>query len=375
MSAFPRSLLCLLLLPATVAAGQSTLPLRQLREELRIVSSETTPGMALTPVASLIELPDGRMVTLHTAECVLRVFDASGKLLRLVGRKGAGPGEFNRPTSLGLLGDTLWVKDDGARRYVLFSPTFTEVGVVRWPTGVGTGSALGLTSGTTSLYHSWTDTSHLLAEYDRDGRLVRPFPVTFRQSPGKFTVMGPQLNLSGYTQPGSMVPRPVLHPHTAATLIMSAQNAREALVLEAAPIWGGKPGEVQVRRLSFATGRLSPPVTIALPAHRITPAVRDSILTAAAARSPAPAEFRAKARVPEYFPAFVSGRASADGLAWLDGYGEYGVRQVIDFVAGKAYMRVAEGPGVSFRFMSRTRVWAVLRDQDDLPIIVRYRIQ
>jgi hypothetical protein len=375
MSSFPRSLLYLLLIPWSVGGGQVTVPLRQLREELRIVSSETTPGMALTPVAALMELPDGRVVTLHTAECVLRVFDASGKLLRVVGRKGAGPGEFNRPTGLGRLGDTLWVKDDGARRYVLFSPAFVEIGTVRWPTGVGTGSARGLTSATTSLYHSWTDTTNLLAEYDRDGKLLRRFPVTFRRSLPPFTVMGQAGDVSGIARAGAMALRSVSHPHTAATNIIPVPNAREALVLEASAIWGGKPGEIQVRRLSFATGRLSAPVTIALPPHRITPAMADSIIAAGAARSPAPGEYRSKARVPQYFPAFIGGQASADGLVWLDGWGEYGVRQVVDFAAGRALMRVAEGPGVSFRFLTRTHIWAVLKDQDDLPIIVRYRIE
>jgi hypothetical protein len=45
---------------------------------------------------------------------------------RRIGRRGNGPGEYQRITALGLLGDTLWVSDDGTRRISLMSRSGTQ---------------------------------------------------------------------------------------------------------------------------------------------------------------------------------------------------------------------------------------------------------
>src|SRR5690606_11957666 len=47
--------------------------------------------------------------------------DAEGRLVRVVGREGSGPGEFRRLDALGLLGDTLWVFDSGNTRFGYFT--------------------------------------------------------------------------------------------------------------------------------------------------------------------------------------------------------------------------------------------------------------
>lgn len=48
--------------------------------------------------------------------------DGSGKI-RLVGRQGAGPGEFDRPGFMNWIGDTLWVSDYRLHRVQFFSDT------------------------------------------------------------------------------------------------------------------------------------------------------------------------------------------------------------------------------------------------------------
>jgi len=85
--------------------------------------------------------------------------DGSGKI-RLVGRNGAGPGEFDRPGEMNWIGDTLWVSDYRLHRVQFFSDTGRLIRVA-----------------TAMLPGNWGAA--------RDGRLVgfgpvpagRPFPV------------------------------------------------------------------------------------------------------------------------------------------------------------------------------------------------------
>ena len=68
-------------------------------------------------------LSDGRIVVLNAGTSELRFFDANGKHLRTVGRKGEGPGEFRLPFPLlHLPFDTLAVWDSRPQRVTIFSP-------------------------------------------------------------------------------------------------------------------------------------------------------------------------------------------------------------------------------------------------------------
>jgi hypothetical protein len=60
------------------------------------------------------------------------VFDSTGRYVRTIGHKGAGPGEFEQPYSLGWLGDTLLVLDPRNARIGKFSKTGQWLGMWRW---------------------------------------------------------------------------------------------------------------------------------------------------------------------------------------------------------------------------------------------------
>lgn len=78
--------------------------------------------------------PDGGVYVLDGQEAAVRVFDETGRPLRTVGRKGAGPGEFATPRRMGFLGDTLWVWDASQRRVTLFESGETLLATVPVPT-------------------------------------------------------------------------------------------------------------------------------------------------------------------------------------------------------------------------------------------------
>lgn len=91
----------------------------------------------LSGVNSAVVLSDGRMITYDLFRARLLVFDPTGKLLRQLGRRGAGPKEFGSVMNIAAtLGDSVLLLDRGNER--LYWAT-AEAGVVRsrrLPTGL-----------------------------------------------------------------------------------------------------------------------------------------------------------------------------------------------------------------------------------------------
>lgn len=121
---FRGSVLCTLLLVATLTVGclggggvgpSEIEPWSLDGPTLRIGSMDEGPE-ALTAVRDLAVGPSGNIFVLLPQDHQVRVFDPSGRFIREIGREGRGPGELQRPTALGFLGDTLWVHDPGLGR-------------------------------------------------------------------------------------------------------------------------------------------------------------------------------------------------------------------------------------------------------------------
>ena len=74
------------------------------------IGDESSEEYALTRVGGLALTSGGHLVVSQPQEGRLRVYDREGSFIRYIGRKGEGPGEFRfYPSSLSILGDTLWV--------------------------------------------------------------------------------------------------------------------------------------------------------------------------------------------------------------------------------------------------------------------------
>lgn len=97
----------------------------------RMVLSRVT-GMAI-----------GRSRNVYVADRLdgVALFDSTGALARLMGRKGEGPGEFTAVERIGFFRDTLWVVDPSQRRLLLFDELGRELATIagqsdgsrRWP--------------------------------------------------------------------------------------------------------------------------------------------------------------------------------------------------------------------------------------------------
>jgi hypothetical protein len=363
-----------------VASGidaQAPIPTFDVREELRIQSSDSVPGMLLAGVEDLAVLPDGRIVTTHPRETIVRVFDPNGRLLKSIGRRGNGPGEFRGLRQVGYVGDHIWIEDIGLGYSLFDARTYEFVGkVAKGPTS---GSFPGLTSDSTSFHYNGTGDSARVGIYDRTGQRRMLFDVRRRQVGHHFEVSFPEITPEGMLT-GRTVARTRYSPLSVGTQLGLAPGGREIVVLEGAELWNGSPGQFTIRRIESATGRISSPVTVSLPVRRVTAAEADSLIKLATppVRSPRDAkpadEYRAKAKVPPIYPAFQFFTPSADGVLWLAEYARPDSRLVVD-VAGKPLMRVRLPSGFRVIAVSRTHVWGVTLDADDLPIISRYRVQ
>lgn len=105
---------------ATPLAAQ-TAPRWSLVPELRIGGeAATAPEYEFTTVRGIAIGPNGAMYVTQGQEQEIRVYDAQGKHVRTIGRKGGGPGEFTGLGSIGFVGDTLYTTDFQLRRITLF---------------------------------------------------------------------------------------------------------------------------------------------------------------------------------------------------------------------------------------------------------------
>lgn len=63
---------------------------------------------------------DGNVYVMEALVPEIRVFTSDGDLLRRLGRRGEGPGEFKGPPRFGVVGDTVWALTMGPDRITLF---------------------------------------------------------------------------------------------------------------------------------------------------------------------------------------------------------------------------------------------------------------
>jgi hypothetical protein len=111
-----------------VTDGQTTAPRLRGAVDLTIGSvDETRDAHIFGNVSGLLLLEDGRILVADNTTHDVRVFGTDGKHQFTIGRRGAGPGDLNRPCCLTIGNDgQLWIRDNGNRRYSIFEIGPTE---------------------------------------------------------------------------------------------------------------------------------------------------------------------------------------------------------------------------------------------------------
>lgn len=137
-------------------------------------------GRLLRPTGLAHDPQRGRLYVADTAAHDIKVFDDAGTLLRTLGRRGDGPGEFNFPTHLAWAGDELYVTDTLNSRVQVLDPEGRPrrrlgargllVGQLVRPKGVGVDA-----EGNVYVVESYHDS---LLVYSREGEFLLPIGGT-----------------------------------------------------------------------------------------------------------------------------------------------------------------------------------------------------
>ena len=112
----------LILALASLAISGAQQPARvRLRavEDLRLDATKED----FSTISGILVSERGHIVVPQRQDLQVRIYDASGKRVATVGRAGSGPGEFRSLSSLGWIGDTLWIFDGAQIRTTFVTAT------------------------------------------------------------------------------------------------------------------------------------------------------------------------------------------------------------------------------------------------------------
>lgn len=363
------------------ALAQRPRPGGRLVEDLRIESRDSD-SLVLTAVADIEVGPDGHVYVILPDERTVRVFDHRGQSLQRIGTRGSGPGEFQWPMRLGWKQDTLWVWDPTTARVSLFSRRGTFMRSI--PVG---------TVGSTRLL---ADGSIAIKRYDEDA---------VRSASGRLSAP-----LLLYTSAGRIVDTLVditVVPTGPLLIPMGRGMAQAQQPFSAIPLWATFPdgrGVVLVRRdLANRPGPAIYTVTrfglrgdtafsraFSYTAAAVSDAAIEAIVDSwveRLKRHPGPGGtspvidrtvIRRAIDRPETTPPISELVLGRDGTIWLRREDATPSREATWLLLddrGHSIGEVRAPKEVQLFRADQRNAWGVARDDDGVPVIVRYRIE
>jgi hypothetical protein len=112
-----------------VSNGKKPVPLKGQSAKIKLVEELAiggggNPDQAFSQVSTFVVDEEGGIFALDFKDQKIKVFDRTGKFLRLIGKPGQGPGELGMASGIQLTSDkTLVVEDATNRRLALFKPS------------------------------------------------------------------------------------------------------------------------------------------------------------------------------------------------------------------------------------------------------------
>lgn len=374
-------------------AGPEPLPDSEIpiSRDLRVGSLDGPDG--LTAFSQLLVGPAGEIFIGQPQDGRILVFSPGGERLREIGRRGAGPGEFQRIVGMGLVGDTLWVYDLTDYRFTYFATNGDYRGSESIPRRSG-GDAQGTVPMPWGLLHDGTVygtppvASHLVAA---DSITESPIVRMTKSGEGLDTIIVNSLVNTQWTigdpanpMGGGLYTR---QPFSDTELIRISPFGAEIIQVDRRVPANAEAGLLQITKRTFAddtiySRRFS---------YRATPIQRaevDSLVDAisgGAARGPAsrfgtPAQLRDWAAQDLYNPGFhpvvhgvLFGR---DGTLWLERRQPFSEQSEWIGLSSSGDPLGVVRPEARFTLLAadREHLWGMERDDLDVPYLVRYRM-
>jgi hypothetical protein len=381
----------------------------QLVEELRIGVVDGAAEYQFFRVASVATDADGRIFVADEGDHAVRVFDRDGRFVRGFGRPGQGPGEFTRPTALFLRGDTVHVTNftGSASRSVLFDTTGTLLTTL--PQLLPNGSSIAPLAAGPAGWLVYDDSLLARRTRERAGDVTHTFTVIARVAPEDLVrVTGSRAAADSLLVPVVTYPRgrifwalgseggsaqfPLGNPPFYEPAPANAVDARGFV-----HVAHGWPYAIStydtagslVRRISRAHDSIPVDQALLGEVMRRVRAYYDTLGNAQAAMLTA---YTRRAEFPRigYVPVTSTVHASSDGWLWVRRPDLEPDRAALAFALGlpprPSYWDVFDDDGVYrhtlqlpprfvVRSVTPTSVTGVLRDELDVPYIVRFGVR
>lgn len=380
----PLQVAALVLMPGMSGVEAQQLTVQQVRQTLVLGGLDVPEWQAFSWEPSLHLDRSGRLYLRPPGEARVTIVDTEGRFVRHVGRRGEGPGEFQRVAGMGLLGDTLWLRNWPVPRISIFDTNGEHLRTERTPVEYAESfpSPQGVTALLRGGYAFATPDGDVLGSLERMRVpvMIGPHPLTQRDTVTLLSVppgmLVEQVGFFAY-RPFPIAPLYSLIPEGAGVVTVD---------------WGrDSSGEVLVRRYDHR-GTLMDLHTLTLPMIQVPRRLRDEIIDAGvdlarppydAARrrgDPVPRNLRAAVirglYTPEYFPPVQDVFVTGTGDVWLRQMSalDTGDWIIIDR-SGRIVTEVHPPDGVRFQVAQGQIVWGTWTDELGVPYVARYVVE
>lgn len=351
-----------------------------LNSEVRIGSETSGPEYQFTNLSFVVPYGDNVYVVQRGVP-EIRVFGTDGRFRRTIGRKGAGPGEFETIWAMGIVGDSLWTIDINLRRLSFFDTAGTLVSTVLFdpvPQTLGSGllflpypeilmregDFLGFGRGAGSSIDNGDITANPLMRMTAEGRAadtlgwvsIRNDALIFRSARSR----------SFRDQPFSDTPLTVFAPAVRRAYVIERWSATDGNSASVRVIAIGAGGDTAWQReIPYAPARLEP---------TIVDSVRGGFEKSLASRYP-PEEIRRALYAPAYRAPVTAAVAGDNGALWIrwDHLTKANSFAVMN-ANGDLVVLVNAPARVRLKWVSDSVAWGEELDDNDVPSLVRYRI-
>jgi hypothetical protein len=344
-----------------------------LDEIVRIEGSEVG-GPALSDVYAIAVAEDGTVFVAQARDGRVLVFDHGGRHVRSFGRRGDGPGEFQRMNTIGICDGAVWITDLRAQRLSWFDREGNHVG----------------STPIVNAAHAVALSKQTVLTIERAG--MDEARAIVRRDNGFEERLGPSFSTAGrfISIPFGQGLITRVSPAASHHIFLSKCNA--PILRVERPIHSGSgPATFSVTWLS-AEGRTLRSATVTYRPNRIDRRRKDAIaaeifaeLTGPAASGrmlfQSPREARQTIRnsldqLPAYYPPISQGLLGDDGTLWLRRE-DLGT-PLIDWIAlsetGALLGEVRLPRAANIVAADEQSIWVVLENDLGVPRIVRYRL-
>jgi len=342
-----------------------------IREELRI-GGETAD---LTTVHWLGVSRGGTIIASQRMDGNLRVYDATGRLLKVLGRTGGGPGEFGSIGLSGWTGDSLWVHDGSLGRisYVRADATLGEPRPVpSVPSAALPKDLVGLVTGTvpSALYPDGSTLFKLTAPQppSADGNIGRReayWLVSEKGAPRQVALGGVGETCTVKFEGGFL-----FKPFCRETLLRESPDGMHLAAID--QLNDSTVDVVMMRRDGSELWRRR----VSSVPTSMTRAAWDSIIATRTKLRLSPPAHTAWTGLtaPPRFPPLRSALIGRDGSVWIEGWGKNVRPWTVLRPDGSTLGRLNLPGRAKLAVADLQQIWTIELDQDDLPSIVRYRL-